>query len=517
MKTLEDGRVLLAAYDDIDAFFKKHNIVGRVISDIIPSEHDYMIRNIDEIEGFEYQYANSVIETDGFVCLVFEDGDTLEVYFSGDGPLVLGFNTAKLDEYPKYDGSCYTLHTLFKYCIGYRIIGLFFEKTDKKMMFPEYCGIDMSEEDEGVEEIYFMLEGGTSLLATSTIDYFRFEHLIRGKRSYTEVKFSELLSELSEAAYNEYFADWLEEQKKKIEEIDSLVRFSEIPVTMDAEEREEYGRFGFKNAAGEVVIEPQFLCAHDFHHGLCAVAVKGPRYTGRNGKKFEQELWGYIDETGYMVIQFLEAEHACDFNKYGVAVVQADWNEYYLIDTKGNEIPHSRFAYIDPYSDYNERFLEISYGDPGLDTNVGLYDTKTRSMFVEPKTCSIIAFDDDYIAICESRINGIMGASDYHEHVIDSNKKEKYPALLDKDITGMDRPDENGYITVYKRTFFRDDSIRSGYYPLFGHKYGCNQKYGVLDTEGNVIIPIEYDSIRETDGVFVCTKDGVTETIKPKR
>lgn len=51
-------------------------------------------------------------------------------------------------------------------------------------------------------------------------------------------------------------------------------------------------KYGFINAKGEYVAQPQFLAAHDFSEGLAAVKVATD----------DGEKWGFIDKTGKMVI-----------------------------------------------------------------------------------------------------------------------------------------------------------------------------------------------------------------------
>lgn len=52
----------------------------------------------------------------------------------------------------------------------------------------------------------------------------------------------------------------------------------------------ENGKFGYKDAAGNVIIKPQFVDADDFSEGLACV------------KKAKTSSWGYIDTAGRMSI-----------------------------------------------------------------------------------------------------------------------------------------------------------------------------------------------------------------------
>lgn len=203
---LPDGKELMARYDDIISFFEKHYIVGRNIADIRPAALNYQISNLEDIENIINLRTECAIDTDEPVCFIFEDGDTMEIEFSGDGPIILGFNTADLSSHPQYDGYCYHLATLFNHTIGDRIVSIEVEKTERKMLFPSYCGHDMSPEDEGVTEIRLYLGSGKYLAASGWQDFFRFEcHL--PDSSMDEIEYSKLFSDMRVDALEYIFGD----------------------------------------------------------------------------------------------------------------------------------------------------------------------------------------------------------------------------------------------------------------------------------------------------------------------
>ena len=185
----------MASYEDLYSFFQENRIIGKTIREILPFALDYCIRNLDEIEDILNANTQCAIGTDDQICILFTDNTTLEVEFSGDGPIILGYNTAKLSAYPQYNGSCYTLRTMFQHCIGKRIIEIVFEKTDSRMLFPCYMGIDMSGNDDGVKQLRFYLEDGSYLLAEGNIDYFDFSHKV-SPQEYKAVATEALLREL---------------------------------------------------------------------------------------------------------------------------------------------------------------------------------------------------------------------------------------------------------------------------------------------------------------------------------
>lgn len=205
---LDDGRVLVASYNDIRQFFDDYHIVGRTISDLRSAENDYMIKNLEDfdIDELNRWTTESGIETDGQIAILFADGDNIEIEFSGDGPILLGFNTANLSKYPAYDGTCYTLATLFQHCLGKTISNVLFEKSNHRMEFPAYRGIDMSADDEGIREIRLILEDGSYLKAFGGWDFYYFSH-INSDGEELRVPYIELIEELNPKVKHRLFVE----------------------------------------------------------------------------------------------------------------------------------------------------------------------------------------------------------------------------------------------------------------------------------------------------------------------
>lgn len=204
---LSDGRWIMASYKDIKEFFETNCIKGRKIIDIIPNQLDYMDYQLGAIENVYNLNATSAISTDGQVCLVFEDGDHLEIGFCGDAPIILGFNTADFDKYPQHRGDCYTLKTLFGCSIGQTIKDIVFEKSETRMMFPVYCGIDMSEDDDGIKDIAFVLEDNTYLKASGVVDWFDFEHCEVNGQTIQKIPYKDLFDELNKETLDIIFEE----------------------------------------------------------------------------------------------------------------------------------------------------------------------------------------------------------------------------------------------------------------------------------------------------------------------
>lgn len=104
----------------------------------------------------------------------------------------------------------------------------------------------------------------------------------------------------------------------------------------DKEYRFGVGLYGYKDASGKSVIEPQFFAASDFGDGLAAV------------KRQEKDKWGYIDNTGKMVIepQFYVAEKFSE----GLAPVRLKKNgKWGYIDKSGKEVVPAIFEQVTPF------------------------------------------------------------------------------------------------------------------------------------------------------------------------
>ena len=510
---LPDGKELMARYDDILSFFEKHNIVGRNIADIRPAALDYQISNLDDIENIINLRTECAIDTDEPVCFIFEDGDTMEIEFSGDGPIILGFNTADLSSYPQYDGHCYHLATLFDHTIGAGIVSVEVEKAEHKMLFPSYCGHDMSQEDEGVTEIRLYLGGGKYFAASGWQDFFRFEcHLPDGRMD--EIEYRKLFSDMSIEALVDIFGD-VGFSYKEVE----LESFSSTEID-DSYIDDVFGTFGFKDKDGNEVIEPQYASCGEFHLNRCPVAVDKTWYRTVEGRRYYEMFWGYIDPLGKVQIPFKFTE-ASNFNKYGVAsVTEAIGNdEYrtYLIDINGHEIEGSCYPYIG-HLDYDDRFVEFSnvgeqYGDDAED-NCGLYDTKERKIIYPPIASTFIEWDEDLILVYDSGNRG-LGGSDFYQHYINSKGEELYPSLVGRGYNIVEKPNRYGYAIVAVSEYYELTGNPSSYFPINGKKYERKWWYGVAGPDGSLVIPTKYDSIKDKkNNTFECTKNGTATIIE---
>jgi len=98
---------------------------------------------------------------------------------------------------------------------------------------------------------------------------------------------------------------------------------------------ENEGKWGYKNASGQVLIKPQFDMAHDFSpEGIAAVV--------------DDRGWAYINENGEIVIRPFVVDNGPDYFKEGLARFRID-NKFGFFDRKGKIIIRSQFDFAFPF------------------------------------------------------------------------------------------------------------------------------------------------------------------------
>ncbi len=173
------------------------------------------------------------------------------------------------------------------------------------------------------------------------------------------------------------------------------------------------GRYGYMNAVGDIIIEPQYSYAYGFCEGLAAVVNDDDKY-------------GYIDETGKLVIPFrFEHDPICTYTH------QAFWNEiaivvvdgkYGCIDKKGNYIVEPVFDYAD---DFSEGLALVEKG--GL---YGYIDTKGNYV-IEPQFALASPFSDGYAyAMPVDDKNDPDDGNGYYSGMIDRTGKFIIPPII---------------------------------------------------------------------------------------
>ncbi len=308
---------------------------------------------------------------------------------------------------------------------------------------------------------------------------------------------------------DDWYESWMD-----YEGLDELLK-SESIVEPICEIDDMFGQYGFKNKAGEFVIEPQYAYAYEFTNGLAAVNLGRTWYRTEEGKRYYENHYGYIDSKGKTIIGF-QYDEAHPFSKYGVALVSDRETGWRLIDQTGKEVPGTRFSYLSPYYEYDDRFLEFSYEQRTGEETVGIYDTKERKIIMEPSLSSIIELGEDCILV-DVR-DGEYGESDFHQYYVNSKGEIVYPWLYGKGFAIVRQPDVNNVAAVAISKYTELIGNPRSYFQHNGKKYDRKFEYGLYSSKGDYIILPEYEKIEQMgDNIWVCYKDGeilVVETEK---
>ncbi len=287
------------------------------------------------------------------------------------------------------------------------------------------------------------------------------------------------------------------------------------------------GIWGFVNEEGKVVIEPQYIYANDFEDGL-AIVCKGKwtidkkwdnEYnTGRYWT--EVEKWGAIDLTGKEVIPFVFDEIK-NFNDTREAFIvhYGGWKEGHwgVIDNRGNWLAEPVFEDID--YEYQDGLFAFYQEDKWSDDNVplGIYDVKQKKVIFEPQFTDVTFYEDGWI--CVEVYDKKLGRT--IDKLIDRTGKEKFPSVythifarddyyevIIKDENGRSKGiiDKNGNIILpCSKELDVDNFFNSGiYYRQRRFIFEDNEKKGMKDFDGNVIIPAKYRNIYGIEDPFLC-------------
>lgn len=305
-----------------------------------------------------------------------------------------------------------------------------------------------------------------------------------------------------DASYEEdddpWDSDWI--KNEGLEE--KLIAESVKEITWEIDDG--FGLFGFKNRAGKFVIEPQYAYAHDFTCGLASVNLNRTWYRTKEGQRFYENHFGFINERGQTVIPF-SYDEAYPFNKYGVAVV-SDLKRSYLIDTEGNIVPGTEGMLFSKYYDYDSRYLEYEY--PGNDLNEknvnGIYDTKERRILLAPSIERFTENSEDEICVEKWLGSDENGRPEYSQYFIDSKGELLYPWLAGKGFSLMFHTSTPTLRIVYEDKTAEHDGERRR-----------ERLFGVYSSKEKFVIPAEYEKIFElSNKTFCCLRGGEASIIQ---
>ena len=243
-----------------------------------------------------------------------------------------------------------------------------------------------------------------------------------------------------------------------IPDVYSYIRsFSELGTTVV---RKADGNWCFADCNGNIV---ENICYNDTDHysnGLCAVEQDGK--------------WGYVDETGKMVINPIY-DYAEPYAENGIAAVEKD-GEQMFVDKKGNKL----FSVDEIIADFHSsRAIVVIDGDTLVVDNAG------------KKICSVNAdklrgYDDEGFAVIYKNKGETIVIDTLGNVVL----KTRYD-YIDDFIDGIARVSGGGFIDVFGNKILQLDSSMMSYERnrseliTLVNKYDWAHEY--YDTKGNLI------------------------------
>ncbi len=294
-------------------------------------------------------------------------------------------------------------------------------------------------------------------------------------------------------------------------------RFSDGLACIAVTTPDHYGRRGFIDTAGKVVIEPQFIRAEGFSEGLARVEINGKvGYINKQGKlviepKFQQDsdtgfseglaavklfieegtgltrqikyLTGYINKEGSFVIQ-PQFIYGGPF-KDGMARIKSirGVEKYGYIDKSGKVVVPSQFPQA---FDFSEGLAMVMvYADQENQVKKVGYIDKTGKLLIEP------TFDDP--------LTMTLGPSRLHEaFTYDITGTE---GVFSEGLASVRVKGKFGFINragqmVIAPQFVHAGMFKEGLAPV-SIKTERRRMYGFIDHTGKFIIQPQYDFARE--------------------
>lgn len=226
--------------------------------------------------------------------------------------------------------------------------------------------------------------------------------------------------------------------------------------------------FGYANTNGDIVIDPQYRQAGAFNDGLAPVDI--------SGRDDLNNWWGYIDKTGNMVIvpQF---DYAGVFSE-GLAYVQTkEPGVSGCINTNG-ELVISSYDYVYPEGLFKNGLIP---GRVGFE--YGVIDKNGNGVCTVPGSY-------------ETRV------MPYYSPIRDDNFRDGLFPLYDISLPYTDEGEwQQGFIDLQGDFAIPAQAgwkICQGFFDEMccvyqgSGTFSSNNKYGYIDTTGNVVIPIQY-------------------------
>lgn len=234
-------------------------------------------------------------------------------------------------------------------------------------------------------------------------------------------------------------------------------------------------KYGFKDAAGKIIVQPLYDTVRSFEDGLTVV--------GKRVSYFDYE-YGLINKTGKLIAP---VKYTSIYVGHGFIVVEDNlkgFNKSGFIDKTGKMITPLKYDYV---GDISSSMARVGIGD-----KYGYID-KTGKEIIPVKYERIYSADNGYI-ITEKDDKPILVNKTGKEMPLNFEKVgfEYYGKLLVKQNNKYGFINTKGEIAIplkYDNAYDFSDWERTGY--LTPVRLG--NKSGFIDTSGKEVIPLKYD------------------------
>lgn len=238
------------------------------------------------------------------------------------------------------------------------------------------------------------------------------------------------------------------------------------------------GRYGFLHIDGSVAVEPIYESVGDFDNGLAAVRVDG--------------RWGFINEHGDIAIDIQYENYVKPFFRDDLAVVVKN-GKYGFIDREGHEVIAPAFE--------NASYFEDGLACVKTDGKYGFID-KAGNMVIPPVYDGIERglsnlWRGDFAIVKAANKKGMIDRNGNTILPCDYDNITFFQTVLlvDGDETYYDFTADSKHGIICSKGMLAEPVYdKIGKYSNGLAAVSQNGKCGYIDTEGNIALPLEYES-----------------------
>ncbi|MCF8298531.1 MAG: WG repeat-containing protein [Saprospiraceae bacterium] len=227
--------------------------------------------------------------------------------------------------------------------------------------------------------------------------------------------------------------------------------------------KDEDGKYGFKNEEGQILITAKYKVAYNFSHGYALVSEDGLK-------------WKYINDEGLSCLHFeydpiqTHIETCFDKGFSGWFFIIVKNSLISLVDKTGKVLNANLYSYFDHCESINSQ-----YG----------FDNKTYEVFEKLSKLNMYFVGRDQSVTIINKYGQEIGSADKYEHI--NYFEDSIIAFKHNSIYRF--YDYFGNPVIPKNINYKENYEFSEGLAAVPNA----DKYGFIDTEGNTVIPFQYD------------------------